>query len=52
MIAHRSDHICASVIFEGAMAPRFFATPAAFRAWMERHHADEDELLDPLHAAP
>ncbi len=27
------------------MAPRFFATPAAFRAWLDRHHADEDELL-------
>jgi len=27
------------------MAPRFFATPAAFRAWLERHHAEEDELL-------
>ena len=27
------------------MAPRFFTTRAAFRAWLERHHADEDELL-------
>lgn len=27
------------------MAPRFFATPAAFRTWLERHHADEDEVL-------
>jgi uncharacterized protein YdeI (YjbR/CyaY-like superfamily) len=25
--------------------PTFFATPAAFRAWLERHHADERELL-------
>src|SRR3954464_3441963 len=40
-----SDDICASLIFEAAMAPRFFATPAAFRTWLERHHADEDELL-------
>ncbi len=27
------------------MAPRFFATPADFRSWLERHHAEEDELL-------
>jgi uncharacterized protein YdeI (YjbR/CyaY-like superfamily) len=25
--------------------PTFFATPAAFRAWLERHHAGETELL-------
>jgi uncharacterized protein YdeI (YjbR/CyaY-like superfamily) len=25
--------------------PRFFATPAAFRAWLERHHATAPELL-------
>jgi uncharacterized protein YdeI (YjbR/CyaY-like superfamily) len=45
VIAHMSDDICASLIFEAAMAPRFFATPAAFRTWLERHHADEDEVL-------
>ena len=27
------------------MDPRFFATPADFRAWLERHHAAADELL-------
>ena len=27
------------------MAPRFFATPAAFRSWLERRHAEEGELL-------
>jgi len=25
-------------------APRFFHSPAAFRAWLERHHASEAEL--------
>jgi uncharacterized protein YdeI (YjbR/CyaY-like superfamily) len=25
--------------------PRYFATPAEFRAWLEAHHADETELL-------
>jgi uncharacterized protein YdeI (YjbR/CyaY-like superfamily) len=25
--------------------PRFFATPAAFRAWLEEHHTTESELL-------
>jgi uncharacterized protein YdeI (YjbR/CyaY-like superfamily) len=25
--------------------PRFFATPAELRAWLEAHHADEDELV-------
>lgn len=25
--------------------PRFFATPAAFRSWLEKHHATETELL-------
>jgi uncharacterized protein YdeI (YjbR/CyaY-like superfamily) len=24
--------------------PKFFATPAKFRAWLERHHANETEL--------
>src|SRR5579872_1044345 len=24
--------------------PQFFATPAAWRAWLEKHHADSDEL--------
>jgi uncharacterized protein YdeI (YjbR/CyaY-like superfamily) len=27
------------------MEPTFFATPAEFRAWLERHHAGERELL-------
>jgi hypothetical protein len=27
------------------MQPTFFATPAEFRAWLERHHADRRELL-------
>ena len=27
------------------MKPRFFATPAAFRAWLQRHHATSKELL-------
>src|ERR1700694_4797003 len=26
------------------MKPRFFKTPAGFRAWLERHHADTPEL--------
>ena len=26
------------------MKPTFFQTPAAFRAWLERHHAEADEL--------
>jgi uncharacterized protein YdeI (YjbR/CyaY-like superfamily) len=27
------------------MPPTFFATPAAFRKWLEKHHAAESELL-------
>jgi uncharacterized protein YdeI (YjbR/CyaY-like superfamily) len=27
------------------MTPRFFATPAAFRAWLEKNHATKTELL-------
>jgi uncharacterized protein YdeI (YjbR/CyaY-like superfamily) len=27
------------------VAPRYFRTPADFRAWLETHHADENELL-------
>ena len=27
------------------MQPRFFATPADFRAWLQEHHADTRELL-------
>ncbi len=27
------------------MVPRFFPTPAAFRSWLEQHHADASELL-------
>jgi uncharacterized protein YdeI (YjbR/CyaY-like superfamily) len=30
-------------------APRFFATAAAFRAWLERHHASAAELLVGFH---
>jgi uncharacterized protein YdeI (YjbR/CyaY-like superfamily) len=29
--------------------PRFFATPAAFRAWLEEHHDSSDELLVGFH---
>jgi uncharacterized protein YdeI (YjbR/CyaY-like superfamily) len=29
---------------EGVMDPRYFPSPAAFRAWLEAHHADADEL--------
>lgn len=28
-----------------SMKPKFFATPARFRAWLEAHHATEAELL-------
>jgi uncharacterized protein YdeI (YjbR/CyaY-like superfamily) len=31
------------------MEPRFFATSADFRAWLEAHHADESELLVGFH---
>jgi uncharacterized protein YdeI (YjbR/CyaY-like superfamily) len=31
------------------MKPRFFATPAAFRAWLERNHATATELLVGFH---
>jgi len=27
------------------MTPKFFATPAAFRRWLEKHHQKEPELL-------
>lgn len=27
------------------LAPRFFATPAAFRAWLDAHHASARELI-------
>jgi uncharacterized protein YdeI (YjbR/CyaY-like superfamily) len=27
------------------MEPRFFSTPAAWRAWLEKHHAKQKELL-------
>ena len=30
---------------EIAVKPRAFATPADFRAWLERHHATETELM-------
>ncbi|MDP1822231.1 MAG: hypothetical protein Q8L48_03285 [Archangium sp.] len=28
------------------MKPRFFATPADFRAWLEQHHATETILIE------
>ena len=31
------------------MEPTYFATPAEFRAWLERHHADRSELLVGFH---
>ena len=31
------------------MDPTFFSTPAEFRAWLERHHATERELLVGFH---
>ena len=31
------------------MEPKFFATPAAWRAWLERHHDTHAELLVGLH---
>ncbi|HEX2835504.1 MAG TPA: YdeI/OmpD-associated family protein [Thermoanaerobaculia bacterium] len=31
------------------MKPTFFATPAAFRKWLERHHRDRAELLVGFH---
>ena len=31
------------------MTPVFFATPAEFRRWLERHHATETELLVGFH---
>jgi uncharacterized protein YdeI (YjbR/CyaY-like superfamily) len=31
------------------MQPMFFATAADFRAWLERHHAERDELLVGFH---
>jgi uncharacterized protein YdeI (YjbR/CyaY-like superfamily) len=31
------------------MKPRFFATPADFRAWLEKHHETEKELLVGFH---
>ena len=27
------------------MKPKFFSSPAAWRAWLEKHHADTEELL-------
>ena len=30
---------------QNATEPTFFATPEAFRAWLEAHHASEQELL-------
>ena len=27
------------------MKPKFFASPADFRSWLEKHHADTKELL-------
>jgi uncharacterized protein YdeI (YjbR/CyaY-like superfamily) len=31
------------------MEPRFFATPADFRAWLERHHESDSELIVGFH---
>lgn len=31
------------------MTPTFFATPAAFRVWLRKHHAKETELLVGFH---
>jgi len=31
------------------MKPRFFPTPAAFRRWLERHHASVPELFVGFH---
>jgi uncharacterized protein YdeI (YjbR/CyaY-like superfamily) len=31
------------------MKPTFFATPADFRKWLEKHHRDRDELLVGFH---
>jgi uncharacterized protein YdeI (YjbR/CyaY-like superfamily) len=31
------------------MEPTFFATPADFRAWLERHHASDGELIVGFH---
>jgi uncharacterized protein YdeI (YjbR/CyaY-like superfamily) len=31
------------------MDPTFFETPADLRTWLERHHADADELLVGFH---
>lgn len=31
------------------MKPKFFATPAAFRAWLEKNHLTADELLVGFH---
>lgn len=33
----------------GAMKPRFFATPSAFRAWLEKHHDKTRELWVGFH---
>lgn len=27
------------------MGPQFFATPAAWRSWLERHHAEQSEIV-------
>jgi uncharacterized protein YdeI (YjbR/CyaY-like superfamily) len=35
-----------------AMEPTFFATPAAFRAWLEEHHEIETELLVGFYKKP
>ena len=35
--------------YDGAMRPKFFATPAAFRAWLARHHRSAAELLVGFH---
>jgi len=36
-------------ILAGDLSPRFFSTPAAFRAWLQAHHQTEKELLVGFH---
>ncbi len=43
VLAYRRDQDTAGV------DPRFFPAPADFRAWLEAHHADEDELFVGYH---
>src|SRR6185503_3412671 len=38
-----------SASFVGVSKPTFFATPAAFRRWLEKHHESASELLVGFH---